>query len=138
MENKVTQLLKSKDLRITSARKKVLSIFLAAEHKALANSDVEQHFDQLDRITLYRTLRSFEDKGLIHQVHDGTGTVKYALCSHQCSSDVHHDEHPHFHCKDCGKTVCLEDISLPKMELPDGYQLAERQVVLSGVCAECT
>ncbi|MEM1214603.1 MAG: transcriptional repressor [Bacteroidota bacterium] len=135
---RTTQLLKDKNLRVTVVRTKVLDIFIQAGKKALANADIERQFEQLDRITLYRTLRSFEEKGLIHQVHDGTGTTKYAICAHGCTAHVHHDEHPHFHCTSCGKTVCLDTIALPEMQLPEGYQLTERQVILAGRCAECS
>ncbi len=43
-------------LKKTIVRMQVLDIFLQA-HEALSHNDIESHFSQLDRITLYRTLR---------------------------------------------------------------------------------
>ncbi len=137
MEERIIQLLKEKGLRITAVRKKVLSIFLAAGHEALSNAAIEAHFNSLDRITLYRTLRTFEEKGIIHQVLDGTNTPKFAFCSNDCGEHEHHDDHPHFHCVDCGKTVCLEDIKMPAVKFPEGYEVQEKYLVLSGKCASC-
>ena len=64
LENDVVTLLKHHDLRLTQVRKEVLSVFLKKE-QALSQSDIEENVGQIDRITLYRTLRSFEDNGLI-------------------------------------------------------------------------
>ena len=70
LENDVVTLLKHHDLRLTQVRKEVLSVFLKKE-QALSQSDIEENVGQIDRITLYRTLRSFEDNGLIHRAIDG-------------------------------------------------------------------
>lgn len=131
------QLLRHKGLRVTHTRKKVLRIFQQKDHEALANADIEKQFPDIDRITLYRTLKTFEQKGILHQVIDGTSTSKYALCSHDCTVHDHQDEHAHFNCVQCGKTVCLEETTLPEINVPEGYQLQERYLVLSGVCNDC-
>ncbi|MEY3321815.1 MAG: hypothetical protein RLZZ417_1398, partial [Bacteroidota bacterium] len=65
LDLEVRTLLKKHDLRLTQVRKEVLSVFLIKE-QALSQSDIENDLGKTDRITLYRTLRSFEDNGLIH------------------------------------------------------------------------
>jgi len=131
---------KLKDLRIrkTPIRMEMLEIFLKSSGKALSNRDIELDLEDPDRITAYRTLKTFEQKGLIHQVMDGTGVTKYAICIDDCADHSHHDDHAHFRCLKCDKTTCLDGgISLPS-DIPAGYQIKNAHLVLEGNCADCS
>lgn len=129
--------LKHIGLRKTPIRLKIIEFFLDSEGRALSNKDIENYLDDSDRITVYRTLKTFEQKGLIHQVVDGTGVSKYAICVDECTDHHHHDEHAHFRCTSCGKTTCLEgSVTLPN-DIPDGYNVVQAHLVLEGNCAEC-
>ena len=125
------------NLRKTAVRAQVLDIFLDSR-EALSHNDIEAHFDQVDRITLYRTLKTFEEKGVIHKAIDGGEKLKYALCSGHCSEHAHEDHHAHFHCDQCGKTVCIESMHMPTVQAPAGYQLSGAYLVLKGTCATCS
>ena len=124
-------------VRVTPVRRDVLELFIEANHQALSNGDIEQRFEAIDRITLYRTLKSFENSGIIHQVNDGSGTSKYALCSGACSHDHHEDNHAHFHCEKCDKTICLDGQVQTQVETPKGYSVRGMDVVLRGLCDQC-
>ncbi len=137
MEDRIIDLLKEHRLRITQTRQQVLSQFLAAGNHALANADIESQLEDIDRITLYRTLKTFEESGLIHGTVDAKGKQKYALCT-DCDEHHHSDNHPHFHCSVCGQTTCLETVGVPPVKVPTGYQVSDLQIVLSGVCIRCT
>jgi len=138
MEQLIVERLKHHSLRNTSVRQQVLSVFYDVIGRALANRDIEEQLDTLDRITLYRTLKTFEQHGIIHQVIDGTGISKYALCSHHCTEHEHHDVHAHFFCITCEQTTCLEDIQVPEPNLADGFEIKSAQLVLSGICGKCS
>ena len=69
--------LKLLGIRKTPIRIEMLDIFIGSAGKALSNKDIELDLEDPDRITVYRTLKTFEQKGLIHQVMDGTGAVSY-------------------------------------------------------------
>ena len=137
MEEEVIKRLKAHNLRNTSIRKEVLELFMQSEGRALSNQDLEEQLDNPDRITLYRTLKAFEDRGLIHLAVDRGGISKYALCSDDCTTHAHHDSHAHFHCQVCGKTICLEGEIIIKAQPPTGYQVQQEKLVLEGACAEC-
>jgi Fur family transcriptional regulator, ferric uptake regulator len=137
MKDAVVQKLDEMNLRRTAVRKEVLRLFFEARGKALSSRDIEAALENPDRITLYRTLKTFEQKGLIHQAVDGTGTAKYALCSGNCSTHAHHDEHAHFHCLVCGKTICLDDQLELQAKAPKGYKVKHAHLVLEGECAAC-
>lgn len=136
MEIAVRNLLKVHQLRTTPVRQKVLDLFMQSKH-AIGKSNIEDALEDIDRITLYRTLRTFEQKGIIHEAMDGSGKTKYALCSHQCTEHRHHDNHAHFYCTHCKKTVCMNTISVPAVEIPSGFQIESAQLMLSGICKEC-
>ena len=138
MEKPSISLLKEHGLRVTMVRQKVLELFLARRKTALANADIERHFERLDRTTLYRTLRTLEEKGIIHQVFDNSGTSKYAVGSEESTKHKHHEEHVHFHCVRCEKTICLENTKLPSVKTPHGFKVEEKHLVLSGTCDSCS
>lgn len=129
-------ILSDKKLRITQSRKAVIDSFLANRH-ALSQPDLEKLLENsCDRVTIYRILDSFMQHGILHKVPDLEGTQKFALCD-SCSDHHHHDEHLHFKCTNCGKTECLDEIPMPQIKLPSGYQVDEWNMLLQGVCGEC-
>ena len=68
------QLLHQHQLRKTPVRKEVLDVFLSRS-EAVSQQYIEQHFDAIDRVTLYRTLKTFEQKGIIHVRMAATSTL---------------------------------------------------------------
>lgn len=136
MKDQIVHLLKSNQLRQTQVRIDVLQTFLNA-NQAYGQGDLEAQFPDTDRITLYRTLKTFEQKGIIHQAVDGSGKMKYALCKHDCSEGEHLDHHAHFHCTVCQKTTCLDGVVVPNIQLPKNYLLEQSHLVLSGRCEAC-
>ena len=136
-EKQIINLLHQADLRITKSRKLVLDLLVQTGDQAISSSDIEQNLAGIDRITLYRILKTFEDSGLVHSVSDGSGKTKYAFCSHDCSPDEHHHDHIHFHCRICDVTSCLDAVKLPRVELPDQYAMEEMRFVVTGICSRC-
>jgi Fur family transcriptional regulator, ferric uptake regulator len=132
-----TQLLKEHHLRSTSSRAAILSLFLQND-RALSYSDIEKKIaDSYDRVTVYRTLKTFLDSGVIHKVLDDGGSLKYALCDIACSTSEHHHEHVHFKCTSCGQTSCLDQVAIPSIQLPNGYSATELNLLIQGVCDKC-
>ena len=105
-------------------RQLVLKHFLQ-EDAVLGLNELEETFQKSDRITIYRTLKTFEEKGIIHSIQNGVSEVKYALCKEHCEEQHHIDRHPHFHCLVCGSIECLESVLLPPTILPQGYSASE-------------
>ena len=133
------QLLKQNNLRITGIRQSVLSLFLETD-KALSQQDIDQKLPESDRVTIYRTLKTFEEKGLIHQAVDNTITNKFALCPDECTEEehVHDHEHAHFHCNYCGVTYCVDDLEIPAPPKKLGKARVDHAyMVLEGLCADC-
>lgn len=140
MENNTTEineLLRKNQLSVTDSRKSILDLFLHS-NGALAHADIErQTGEKFDRVTVYRTLQAFMEKGLIHTIPTSDNSIRYALCKDNCSQGHHHDNHVHFICTVCEKTICLDSVTVPEVKLPLGFKPLDSQMVVSGICAEC-
>lgn len=133
----IEELLESQGVRITAMRL-LISKFLAEKKVAVTLSDIENAFAKADRTTLYRTLKTFEEKAIVHQIDDGTGITKYAMCEEGCNCEMEQDLHLHFHCNNCGETVCLTEHKIPQIKVPDGFVSENVNLVVKGICDKCS
>lgn len=98
--------------------------------------EIEIALQTVDRSSITRAMATFQDAGLVHSISDGTAAVKYEICRASHEHD-YSDEHVHFHCELCGRTICLPDISVPKVQLPEGFISKKSNFVITGICADC-
>jgi Fur family ferric uptake transcriptional regulator len=137
MQEAVQEILKKNQLSITGSRVKILELFFE-QQGALAHGDIERRTgEKFDRVTVYRTLQVFLNKGIIHSIPTAENSVLYALCKDECGEGHHHDNHVHFVCDKCGNTLCLDDVTVPAIRLPRGYKSTQIQVVVNGRCKDC-
>lgn len=132
IENRLT----ARQINPTAMRLLVLE-FLTKQSAAISLNDLEKGMGPSDRITLYRTLKTFEEKGLVHSIEDGSGATKYALCEKDCDGESHHDLHVHFFCNTCRETSCLPNTRIPEMTLPHGFEQQEMNLIVKGTCENC-
>jgi Fur family ferric uptake transcriptional regulator len=137
MKKKIDELLKKNELSVTAGRRQILEFFLQQDG-ALSHSDIEKRAGgKFDRVTVYRTLQAFLEKGLIHSIPTADNSIRYALCKDDCSGGHHRDDHVHFICNTCGNTMCLEDVTIPPIKLPGGFVTEQVEMLVSGVCKSC-
>ena len=129
------KILKNHQLRVTDCRMDVLQFFLEADH-ALSTRELEDRLNQYDRVTLYRTLTSFTEKGVLHHIPDDSGFARYGICHETCTPDSHLHNHVHFKCTSCGTISCINKMDVPTVDLP-GYFIAESNLILTGCCINC-
>ncbi|HEA31428.1 Fur family transcriptional regulator, ferric uptake regulator [Gillisia sp. Hel1_33_143] len=132
---KIVQILESMGIRPTAMRLMTYKR-LAELEVAISLGDLEKDFKISERSTLFRTMKTFEEKGIVHQIQDGTGVIKYALCEAKC--EVGNDLHLHFHCNNCEETVCLTEHKIPHINLPEGYITKDINLVVKGICEKCS
>ncbi len=167
-EDALRRTLHDAGLRVTLARMATLRVMNAAGEAldaatilARVVADVEagreaeaaQSEDQgegaIDRVTVYRTLNSFVEKGLAHKVDPGDRVFRFSLTDHaRCAEHKHDHEHPHLVCDSCGSVRCMPDAQVFIQEKPmvpgqrgDGAPkpraLRQQDVTLRGTCDEC-
>ncbi|HBL79107.1 MAG TPA: transcriptional repressor [Aequorivita sp.] len=139
---KTEKILLNHGIRPTQMRLKIYK-FLKRKQSAVSFSDLKKAFVQksetnktANRTTFYRNLKTFEDKGLIHQINDGTGVAKYALSDENTNVKLSTGLHTHFHCTDCRRTICLPN-KISKESLPDDYEVRNVNLILKGICEKC-
>jgi len=133
MEN----LLRSRNLRVTPFRVNVLEVF--RQHKnAIDLNQIENALGDFDRITLYRTLKTFIENGLIHEIVMPGDIKKMALCKDECANEdhAHHHQHLHFKCDNCQEIFCLELDHFPEIKYPK-FKINQLEIQGSGICVNC-
>lgn len=131
------EILKKHQLSVTDARKNILALFSASKN-ALAHADIEKKSStEFDRVTIYRTLQTFVEKGIIHSIPSSDNSVRYALCKEECTAEQHQHNHIHFICDSCGITYCLDQITVPAIVLPMGFRPTQTDLIVSGTCNKC-
>jgi len=121
-------------LRKTKSVRSLLSIIDDTESALSAVDLVDRVSDQMNKTTVYRILERLVEDGVIHSFTGLDGLTWYAKCK-SCTSEKHIDSHPHFQCKDCGKTECLEiKVSIPSVP---GHKVDSAHLLLLGLCESC-
>jgi Fur family ferric uptake transcriptional regulator len=132
-----TEHIREKGLKATPARMKVLEE-LGNTHQALSHTELEATFSKVDRITLYRVLKDFEESGIVHKIIGNDGVTRFAVCKHNCPDETHTEDHVHFNCTRCQKMYCLENTHTPAINLPAGFIATGINTLIQGVCKHCT
>jgi Fur family ferric uptake transcriptional regulator len=123
-------------IKPTAMRLLVLK-FLQQQNSAISLSDIERGLENSDRITLYRTLKTFEENSIVHSIMDGSGAIKYALCEDGCQCAFPQDIHLHFYCVECKHTFCLPKIKVPELAVPKNFTVNDVNVIANGICEAC-
>lgn len=127
-------ILKRHKLKNTGCRKFIISELLKNQ-TALSEHEIKIALpDLFDRVTFYRSLKTLEEKNILHRVVLQDTTIKYAL--NKTSLDIH--DHAHFHCTNCDGVICVEETIDQPVHLPNGYSVHSAQVLLEGVCSNCS
>ena len=133
--NDINFLLKQKGLNVTGIRRKVLEL-LRSPGIALTQKEIEEQLEQdmgqVDRVTVYRTIRTLVEKKIIHQIAIDSQTVKYKLAGKHINS-----AHAHFHCSHCNKLICMPQVDIKEDTLPGGFVMESSSLIIEGICAHC-
>lgn len=130
-------LLATKKVRETPFRLAVLEVF--NNHKnAISLSTIENELGKHDRITLYRTLKTFSEKGIVHEITMPEGEKRMALCADDCAhtGSEHKHQHIHLECKVCNEVLCVELEQFPTIGLKD-HTIDSLEILAKGTCPSC-
>jgi len=121
-------------LRVTPNRLAVLETIETAQ-TALSHADLEAALPgAIDSVTLYRTLESFVEVGLLSKAVGADRVSRFALLQGAAGS---HHEHAHFHCDSCGRVYCLPSKPPRQPQVPEGFAVAAVDLSVYGYCADC-
>lgn len=129
----VEHLMAEHGVRVT-ANRLLIARALEQAGRPLSMMELEERVESVDKSNVYRTLMAFKDVRLVHVLEGDP--VRYELC-HSHHEDHDDDLHVHFYCVKCHKTYCLEEIPVPHIQAPGGYQVQEESYLLRGLCPQC-
>ena len=135
LDIRARKMLKAANLYRTSGRVAIMKVLIQAD-KPLNQVQIARRLgkEHFDKVTIYRTLESFLDAGLIHKAFIEKRAGHFEL-AHNCTQS---QCHPHFTCTRCGNTHCLMGMSLPMVRSPHkGFIIHRQQVRLEGLCPAC-
>lgn len=132
---KNSEILKHAGVRITRWREVVLGLLLESG-SPMSHAEINAALaEPLDKVTLYRTLQTLTEAGIVHQVQGLDGAWRF--CAHDIKAEGCPGGHPHFLCLECGKMTCFSDQNIPRVEVPQGVKVEGKQLVVYGRCADC-
>ena len=135
--NDVEDILTRKEVKPTSNRILVMRELIKASHPvSLADLEISLGFS-MDKASIFRVLELFSEKDIIHEIEDGSRSLKYELCH----SGTHHtisDQHVHFYCERCKETYCFEDVNVPLVNIPEGFSPHTINYMVKGICPKCS
>ena len=131
----ILKLLSEHGIKAT-ANRILVAVALSEAGRPLSLMELEDRIVSIDKSGIFRCLSTFKEHHLVHSIEDVEGT-RYELC---LSHDSDHDEdtHVHFYCERCYRTFCLDDIHIPPVPLPKGYDSRTSNYLVKGICPECS
>jgi Fur family ferric uptake transcriptional regulator len=127
----VDESLKQHGLRLTPTRRQIVEILMNHSY-ALSQNEIEQKLTlEADRVTVYRTLLTLIEVGLVSKILDERGQ-RFLLCRSDNKA-----KNAHFKCTDCGHIEAIENSIILPVDLPQGYVLQNHNVLITGTCPTC-
>jgi Fur family ferric uptake transcriptional regulator len=131
------ELLASHDLRVTEQRLVVLGAMMHEFNDVTAqalHARLREQHPKLGLATVYRTLSTLAEAGVLDRLHHDDG----GACYRYCAPGHHH----HLVCRDCHAVVELRDCDLDswakKVARQHGFRQVEHTVELQGTCRSCS
>ncbi len=126
---------KAKGLRITHQRAEIFRALLKhTNHPTTENvfKQVRKHLKTISLDTVYRTIATFEEYGLLKRVHHIDNITRF---------DTNISNHHHLVCSKCNK---IEDFYWPDFDrvkppktISHWGQIEVKHIVISGLCSNC-
>jgi Fur family transcriptional regulator, ferric uptake regulator len=127
--------LRERDVRITSARHAIIAVLVNSDGHITADdiaASVQRQSPDIHLSTVYRTLESLEELGVIDHVHLGHGSAVYHLAENR---------HQHLVCERCQQVIHLPDGMLDELartvDERYGFALRAHHSALVGLCEAC-
>ncbi|WP_084607353.1 Fur family transcriptional regulator [Sulfurospirillum arcachonense] len=117
----IENIVKKKNLKLTSARRELLEILFYAKNP-LSYEDIKENI-VMDKATFYRNIIKFEEENIINSF-ESNDKKRYF--------EIFQQPHPHFVCSRCHNIECIKERLDFNLE---GYLV--ENIILKGLCKVC-
>lgn len=137
-EYKIIGTLKSLGIHITRCRIAVFKMFYH-HNEALPTSYINKYFSgSIDRISVYRALKTFIQKGILLRIPNTEGEIRYMLSHNKKDgSAIGKTQLAYLVCTSCEKMKLLDESVFQQFTLPENLCVKHCHVLLEGVCTKC-
>ena len=131
------EMLSSVGLSPTSHRIRVMEIIGNNTYPLSAQEiyDTIKRNHSINRVTVYRILDSLVQNGLVDRLSGGRASF-FGLAPND-----HHQSHPHFYCRQCGRMNCLNprsiSMDMTSFERIFPGKIDNVEIRVDGVCKNC-
>ena len=132
---KIIATLRQQGVRITTARRAVIAALVGTDGHVTAEDiaiAVQRTAPEIHLSTVYRTLESLEELGVVDHVHLGHGSAVYHLAANR---------HQHLVCERCKKVIHLPpgfvDTLSRDIDTRYNFTLRPHHFALIGLCEDC-
>lgn len=126
---------RQRDLRLTPQRLEIFKgLALATDHPSAEqlHQRLLKKMPTLSLDTVYRTLATFAQNGLVNRVETAESQARFEVAS---------DRHHHLICRQCRTIIDFQWDEIDQLMLPDELhdwgQIEKKNVVIYGTCKEC-
>jgi Fur family transcriptional regulator, peroxide stress response regulator len=128
----VIEKIKEKGGRVTIQRLAIINVLLKLDHPTAEEiyQFMKKEFPTLSFTTVYNTLHSLHEMGILREYHFGEAS-RFEM------ADQHHH---HFLCLNCGKMNDIEEHDIqviPNGQLAEQYHIQTTDIVVKGICQQC-
>lgn len=134
LQHNCAQELKNVSLQITPARIAAMQLF-ETHNTPLDAQHVIDHLRKdlgVDRVTVFRIINTFVEKGLIRKLEFGEGKARYEL---------NRNEHHHLICEVCGSIEDISDCNISGLEKDikkkKSFLVKNHSLEFFGICRDC-
>ncbi len=126
--------IKEATLKATPARVAAMQLF-ENHDKPLDAQHLVDHLSKegIDRVTVFRMLNAFVEKGLLRKLEFGEGKARYELADKE--------DHHHLICERCGSISDIEDTVVPALEKHieshHHFKVKSHSLEFFGLCEDC-
>jgi len=123
--------------RVTAARREIVTVVLGSGvHEHLTADEIgrriQERHPEIALSTVYRSLDTLAELGVLEHVHMGHGPAVYHLTE---------ERHVHLVCRDCGAVIEVDDSALSALAADvkalNGFTIEPTHFAINGRCADC-
>lgn len=133
----LNRFIRSKGLRYTPQRERILSVFLSVEKHVSVDELyrlVRKKFPDIGYTTVYRTMLLLSQSGLCRKIDVGDGVSRF-------EHHYNHRHHDHLICIKCSRLIEVLDPEIERMQermaKAHGFRPTAHRLEIFGLCREC-
>lgn len=131
-QQEIKDILSKNGIKPSVHRMKILDYLVRMKNHPTVDTifrDISGDIPTLSKTTVYNTLKTFQDSGVVQAITIEDNEVKY---------DAIIDRHAHFKCSECGRLYDIPmDTKVLHLKSVGGHLVTESQLYYKGICRAC-